>query len=239
MSIPTLCEEDLERLYSKFVCMFQENVLNKGLNIVFDRVWMALHCIDMCVYKNYVYYFSLGLAEYRKIWNDIARELLHLVGVREVSGEPLRSEVIYHDRLMKMHHLINMFLFRYYSENENLCRAHVDSVKVKVRAMSENAKRLLIALALDRELLRYSYICLEEKWLGEVYAEKIRRLTGRDIELKDLEIATVELNKAGLIMYCNIVERDLKNLTTRVTNEYYIAPHLAPIWRQPEGYITM
>ena len=204
---------------------------------MFDRVWIALHCTEMCVYKSYVYYFSLGLADYRRMWNNIARELLDVVGVREIAGEPLRADLKIEGRVLKMHHLINMLLLRYYSEHEDLCQVHIDSIRIRVKTLSEVAKILLRALASDRDLLKYGYICLEEKWLGEIYREKVRELYGKEVELRDLEIATVELNKVGLIMYCNIVQRDAKTLSTRVLNEYYIAPHLATLWRNLDKYL--
>ncbi len=237
MSIVSISEEDLDSLYKTFSVLFQENIINRGLNTAFDRVWIALHCVEMCVYKSYVHYFSIGLTDYRRVWNNIARELLQVIGVQNITGEPLGVDLVFGDRLMKVHHLMNMLLMRYYSEHEDLCKIHVDSVKIRVKALSDIAKNLLRALTFDKNLLRYSYVCLEEKWLGELYLDKVKTICGRDVELKELEIATVELNKTGLIMYCNMVQKDFKTLNTRVINEYYIAPHLAPIWKQPEAYL--
>jgi len=59
---------------------------------------------------------------------------------------------------------------------------------------------------------------------------------GEEIELKEIEKAIVEINRIGLIMYCNYVIRDFQKLTTIVHNEYYIPPHIYTIWKEIEKY---
>ncbi len=229
--------EKVKELYPLFAKLFEENVVNKNLLHAFDRVWIALHCIDMCVYKQFVNYFALGLKEYRDMWNRIAKELLDKLGVKPDEKEPLRTILKVGDREMRMNQLINMLLLMYFTEHEELCRQHVEQVKLRLRALSDHAKRLVRVIANDSEAMTYSFFKFDEKWLGEYYKDRIERTYGQEVDLKDLEVAVVELNKAGLILYCNIVIRDFAKLDVKVINEYYIAPHLAPIWRNPDQYL--
>ncbi len=230
--------EELKKLYRTFISLFEEGFVKKNLMPHFDRAWIALHCLDMCIYKHYVIYFSLGLKDFRDMWNRIAKKLLDEMGVKPHEKEPLRTVIKIGDREMKISQLINMFLLWYFSENEELCRFHVESIKYKLKGLSDYAKRLLRIMALDRELMSTSFIVFDEKWLGEHYKDKIKEVYGEEeVDMKKLEVAVVELNKLGLIMYCNIAIRDFEKLDVKVINEYYIAPHLAPIWRNPDEYL--
>ncbi|GEM_PF-3377864 len=233
----TISLDKIKELYTTFSKLFEEHVLNRNLIPIFDRVWIALHCLDMCVYKQFVNYFALGLKEYRDMWNKIALELLNKLGVKPDEKEPLRTVLKIGDREVRMNQLINMLLLMYFSEHEELCRQHVEQVRIRLRALSDYAKRLLRVIASDQEAMIYSFFRFDEKWLGEHYKERMEQIYGPDIDMKQLEIAVVELNKAGLIMYCNIVIRDFQKLDVKVINEYYLAPHLAPIWRNPDQYL--
>ncbi len=229
--------EELKDLYRTFTQLFEEEFVKKNLLIHFDKAWIALHCIDMCVYKHYVIYFSLGLKDFREKWNNIAKKLLEKLGISNIDKEPLRVSIKVGNNVVKMHQLINMFLLWYFSENEELCRPHVENIKYRIKGLSDYAKRLIRIMALDRELMSTSFITFDEKWLGEHYKDRLKEVYGDEVDMKKLEIAVVELNKLGLIMYCNIAIRDFEKLDVKVINEYYIAPHLAPIWRNPDQYL--
>jgi len=231
-------DEKLKSVYRKFKDMFERELNTRNLIYSFDRAWIALHCIDMCVYKHYVVYFSLGYRDLRDMWNRIAEELLKELGAQPDPKEALRTVVKIGDREMKMSQIINMFLVWYFSEREDLCRLYVENIKHKLKLMSDYAKKLLRVLALDRELMTVGSIVFDEKWLGEHYKDRIKEVYGEEeVDMKKLEIAVVELNKIGLIMYCNIAIRDFEKLDVKVINEYYIAPHLAPIWRNVDKYL--
>ena len=241
MSEIIIDEEKYTQTY-EIVENFLETLSRQKPSIIidFDKFWIALLCKEQCIYKHYVYTFGYGLRDYVDLWLELAKSIIEKLNIEETETNILNQKIKLKAKEIELdtefRKLIHITLIDYFKKHPELCEKHTKFIIPRIEVLDQKIKKILKLISKIEQIQKIGYIHLVDSWIGEILQPIYKKEYREEIELKEIEKAVVEINRIGLIMYCNFVIRDFQKLTTIVHNEYYIPPHIYTIWKEIEKY---